>query len=91
MGVAVRGSALGVLHAGITAPAPAAVAAAVTDLRRVAPAAGEGTVVVLRAPADVRAGLDAWGPVAGLDLMRAVKHRLDPGRTLAPGRFVGGI
>ncbi len=91
VGVAVRGSALGVLHAGITARAPAAVAAAVTDLRRVAPAAGEGTVVVLRAPADVRAGLDAWGPVAGLDLMRAVKHRLDPGRTLAPGRFVEGI
>ncbi len=26
-----------------------------------------------------------------LDLMRSVKHRLDPARTLSPGRLVGGI
>jgi glycolate oxidase FAD binding subunit len=29
--------------------------------------------------------------VRGLDLMRAVKDRFDPGHRLAPGRFVGGI
>jgi glycolate oxidase FAD binding subunit len=29
--------------------------------------------------------------VPGLDLMRRIKDRLDPGRLLAPGRFVGGI
>jgi glycolate oxidase FAD binding subunit len=48
-------------------------------------------VVVLDAPADVKAAVDVWGPVAGLDLMRAVKNRFDPQRRLAPGRFVGGI
>jgi glycolate oxidase FAD binding subunit len=50
-----------------------------------------GSVVVLDAPADVKAAVDVWGPVAGLDLMRAVKNRFDPQRRLAPGRFVGGI
>jgi glycolate oxidase FAD binding subunit len=50
-----------------------------------------GTCVVLDAPAAVRDGLDMWGPVDGLDLMRAVKAQFDPDRRLAPGRFVGGI
>ncbi|GAA4416280.1 FAD-binding oxidoreductase [Georgenia halophila] len=89
--VAVRGSAVGVLHLGITAPDPAAVAAVVGRLRAAAPSAREGTVTVLVAPPELRAGLDAWGPVAGLDLMRSIKNQLDPGRNLAPGRFVGGI
>jgi glycolate oxidase FAD binding subunit len=59
-------------------------------LRERAPSFG-GTVVVLEAPADLKAGLDVWGPVGGLELMRAVKGQFDPGRRLAPGRFVGGI
>ena len=50
-----------------------------------------GSVVVLDAPADVKAAVDVWGPVPGLELMRAVKDRFDPQRRLAPGRFVGGI
>lgn len=91
VGVTVRGSALGLLHIGIEDGPQGAVAGVVDDLRRAAPTPAEGTVTVLRAPAAVRAGLDAWGPVVGLDLMRAVKNRLDPARTLAPGRFVGGI
>lgn len=90
-GVAVRGSAAGVLHAGITAADAAAVGGVVAALRAAAPSPREGTVVVLRAPVHLREGLDVWGPVGGLDLMRAVKHQLDPGRNLAPGRFVGGI
>jgi glycolate oxidase FAD binding subunit len=89
--VALRGSAVGVLHAGITAPGAAAVAGVVTALRAAAPSPREGTVVVLRAPAELRDGLDVWGPVGGLELMRSIKERLDPGRNLAPGRFVGGI
>ncbi|WP_211240028.1 hypothetical protein, partial [Promicromonospora kroppenstedtii] len=60
-------------------------------LRAAAPSPREGTVTVLRATPEVRAALDAWGPVGGLDLMRAIKRQLDPGRNLAPGRFVGGI
>ena len=50
-----------------------------------------GTVVVLQAPGDLKADLDVWGPVGGLELMRAVKAQFDPERRLAPGRFVGGI
>ncbi|HUD39857.1 MAG TPA: FAD-binding oxidoreductase [Streptosporangiaceae bacterium] len=49
------------------------------------------TVVVLRAPASVREQVDLFGPVPSLGLMRAVKQQFDPGRTLSPGRFAGGI
>lgn len=90
VGVALRGTAAGVLHAVVTGT-PGATASAVGHLRGAAPSPREGTVTVLRAPREVRAALDAWGPVGGLDLMRAVKRQLDPGRNLAPGRFVGGI
>jgi glycolate oxidase FAD binding subunit len=93
--VAVRGSAgVGVLYAGLpggpTAADPGAVRQLVGGLRRAAPS-WSGSVVVLDAPAPVRAGLDMWGPVPGLDLMRRVKDEFDPGHRLAPGRFVGGI
>lgn len=50
-----------------------------------------GSCVVLNAPLSVRESLDMWGPVPGLQLMKAVKSRFDPDRHLAPGRFVGGI
>ena len=60
-------------------------------LRAASSSPADGTVTVLAAPTDVRAGLDVWGPVPGLDLMRSIKARLDPGRLLSPGRFVGGI
>jgi len=50
-----------------------------------------GSVVLLEAPTGVRERVDPWGPVSGIDLMRAVKAQFDPGRLLAPGRFVGGI
>ena len=89
--VAVRGSAAGVLYAGVPAGDPAAVAAVVTRLRAAAANPGDGTVVVLRAPRAVREGVDAWGPVPGFDLMQRVKQQFDPGRHLSPGRFVGGV
>jgi glycolate oxidase FAD binding subunit len=90
--VAVRGSVgTGVLYAGMPgATDPAAVAAVVADLRLAAREAG-GHAVVLTAPAAVRDGLDLWGPVPGLALMRSVKSQFDPGRRFAPGRFVGGL
>ena len=90
--VAVRGSVgTGVLYAGMPgATDPAAVAAVLADLRLVAREAG-GHAVVLTAPAAVRDGLDLWGPVPGLALMRSVKSQFDPGRRFAPGRFVGGL
>jgi len=68
---------------------PGQVAAAVTAAREAIP---EGSVVLHAAPPEVRATVDVWGPPpAALPLMKAVKERLDPGRRLAPGRFVGGI
>jgi glycolate oxidase FAD binding subunit len=60
------------------------------SLRREAGTFG-GSVVLLEALDGVRERLDPWGPVSGIDLMRAVKAQFDPGRLLAPGRFVGGI
>jgi glycolate oxidase FAD binding subunit len=51
-------------------------------------------VVVLAAPAAVRAALAGRGgmngPVPGLALMRAVKDQFDPGHRMAPGRFPDG-
>jgi len=90
-----RGSvAVGAVTAGLTGPAGTldvhALARCVASLRERATTFG-GTVVVLEAPGDLKADLDVWGPVGGLDLMRAVKHQFDPERGLAPGRFVGGI
>jgi glycolate oxidase FAD binding subunit len=101
---AVGGSAAaGVLYAAMPTPpgAEEAVARFVLDLRdavgrppAVAPGEGppaQGSVVVLRAPGGVRGAVDVWGPVPGLSLMRAIKDQFDPGHTMAPGRFAGGI
>lgn len=50
-----------------------------------------GAAVLLDGPATTTSAIDPWGPVRGLEIMRAVKDRFDPGALLAPGRFVGGI
>ncbi|WP_433326240.1 FAD-binding oxidoreductase [Spirillospora sp. CA-294931] len=51
----------------------------------------EAHAIVCYAPEDVRAGLDLWGPVPALPLMKRVKDQFDPDHRLSPGRFVGGI
>lgn len=51
----------------------------------------EGTLTVVSAPPSWRDAVDVWGPVPGLELMRAVKAQFDPDAVLASGRFVGGI
>ncbi len=86
----VRGAAgVGLLHAGLRGDVVQA-GSVVARLRERAAAWG-GEVVVLDAPAEVRASVDLWGPVRGLSLMRRVKDQFDPEHRLAPGRFVGGI
>ena len=50
-----------------------------------------GSLAVLHRPAALLP-IDTWGqPGDALPLMRAVKQQFDPGNTLNPGRFVGGI
>ncbi|MGN6300683.1 MAG: FAD-binding oxidoreductase [Angustibacter sp.] len=90
--VTVRGSATGVLHLGLPRRTTAAELVSVLErLRGPSPSPGDGAVTVLRGAPEVVRHVDQWGPVAGLDLMQRIKHRLDPARALAPGRFVGGI
>src|SRR6266700_187545 len=90
----------GVIYAAVPGAAPAAsVAELVTALREsrpLGPGDGDGppsrgSVVVLHAPAAVRAAVDVWGPVPSAGLMRAVKDQFDPGHRMAPGRMAGGI
>ena len=51
-----------------------------------------GSVVVQEAPLAVKERLDAWGPGGDyLGLTRRVKEKFDPGYTMNPGRFLGGI
>jgi glycolate oxidase FAD binding subunit len=80
----------GLGHGSRSAPALDAASALVHLLRAAAHAAG-GHAVVLTAPEFVRDGLDMWGPVPGIELMRRVKEQFDPEHRFAPGRFVGGI
>jgi glycolate oxidase FAD binding subunit len=48
--------------------------------------------VIERAPAQLKALYDVWGPPpASIGLMRAIKRRFDPDDVLSPGRYVGGL
>jgi glycolate oxidase FAD binding subunit len=87
----VRGSAAGVLHAGLPGDTPADIVSSVVDELRGAATSYAGNVVVLTAPPATRDAVDLWGPVPGLSLMRRLKNELDPPHRLSPGRFVGGI
>ncbi|MBV9163123.1 MAG: FAD-binding oxidoreductase [Pseudonocardiales bacterium] len=64
--------------------------AQLAQLRRIATRNG-GSAVLRCAPSHRKAGLDVWGPVPALALMRRLKDQFDPEHRLAPGRFVGGI
>jgi glycolate oxidase FAD binding subunit len=69
----------------------ARLAEVVAPLREFASQA-KGTLVVLRAPAEVKVRVDVWGPSRkDFALMRGLKEQFDPGNILNPGRFVGGL
>lgn len=56
--------------------------------------AGElgGNAIVERLPADLKGGVDVWGPAReDWPLMEAIKTKFDPKRVLSPGRFVGKL
>jgi glycolate oxidase FAD binding subunit len=91
--VAVTGAAaLGVLRVGVPDVTPDAGARLVASLRETVAGHG-GSVVIERAPRELRARVDPWGPVepGALTLMRSLKQQFDPAGTLNVGRFVGGI
>jgi glycolate oxidase FAD binding subunit len=51
-----------------------------------------GSVVVQEAPLAIKEKLDVWGSAGDyLGLTRRVKEKFDPGYTMNPGRFLGGI
>lgn len=53
---------------------------------------GGGSLVIERAPAEIRSMLDVWGEVGpNARLMREVKAKFDPQSLLNTGRFVAGI
>ncbi|HWR49039.1 MAG TPA: FAD-binding oxidoreductase [Pseudonocardiaceae bacterium] len=84
-----RGSAgAGVLTAGLDDSDQ--LGAELAQLRKIATRHG-GSAVLRCAPPHRKAGLDVWGPVPALALMRRLKDQFDPEHRLAPGRFVGGI
>ncbi|MGH3771137.1 MAG: FAD-binding oxidoreductase [Pseudonocardiaceae bacterium] len=86
---ALRGSAgAGVLVAGLSDGDQ--LGAELGQLRGIAARHGGGAVLRC-APPHRKAGLDVWGPVPALALMRRLKDQFDPEHRLAPGRFVGGI
>ncbi|WP_446665593.1 FAD-binding oxidoreductase [Flexivirga sp. B27] len=92
LGLHVRGAAgTGVLYAATRPQTPVATVAGMLQLLRPLAARAGGAVVVQKAPLALRYELDVWGPVNGLQVMRRLKDQFDPGRLLAPGRFVGGI
>jgi glycolate oxidase FAD binding subunit len=64
---------------------------AALDGLRDAVATFDGGVVVVDAPAELKRGVDVWGPARGIDVMRRIKARFDPDGRMSPGRFVGGI
>jgi glycolate oxidase FAD binding subunit len=80
----------GVAHVGWQ-PTGSTPAATVLDELRSEVARHDGTVVVVDAPSDLKAELDVWGRVDGLEVMRRIKAQFDPDGRMSPGRFVGGI
>jgi glycolate oxidase FAD binding subunit len=66
-------------------------AALIASLRSQAQRLG-GRLVVDVCPTSLKSDISVWGDVrADFDLMGSVKHSLDAGRTMSPGRFVGGL
>jgi glycolate oxidase FAD binding subunit len=69
-----------------------AAAQALPSLYAYVDGAGDGSLTVLRAPRPLPAwAVPPWGETRIPALMGEIKRQFDPGRTLNPGRFIGGI
>lgn len=59
------------------------------DLARAAAQRAGGSLVLLRAPLELKQQIGAWGsPPATLEWMHRLRDAFDPRRTISPGRFV---
>ncbi|WP_306369913.1 FAD-binding oxidoreductase [Nocardiopsis sp. CC223A] len=73
----------------VVAVPPGARASAVTVLLEGLRSHSGWAATVVRAEEHLHtAGIDLWGEVPGLAVMRAVRDAMDPDRRMAPGRFV---
>jgi glycolate oxidase FAD binding subunit len=80
----------GIIRVALDADERVAVAQ-IKKLRASAVAAG-GTLVIEKAPVEVRREADAWGDVGSTaPLMNSLKQKFDPQSLLSPGKFVAGI
>ena len=80
----------GVAYAACDAPADATLLR--TLRQRVAGLGENASLVIVACPTPLKSEIDVWGePTASIALMRAIKTKLDPKRTLNPGRYLGGI
>ncbi|ADN49925.1 FAD-binding oxidoreductase [Vulcanisaeta distributa] len=50
-----------------------------------------GYLMILKAPPELKRGIDVWGLNQNLDIMSKLKSVFDPLGIMSPGRFVGGL
>lgn len=84
----------GVLRAaGQGGVSPTAWAKEIVEPLRDGLAAEGGSLVVERAPVELKRAADVWGPIPepALTVMKRLKGEFDPNGILNPGRFVGGL
>jgi glycolate oxidase FAD binding subunit len=83
----------GVAQIGLSGGSEEDQAAAIQEIRdHVVEGYPGGSVVVWRAPADVKRRIEVWGPPGDKGVLIArVKERFDPRATMSPGRFIGGM
>lgn len=94
LGIKARGIAHGfngIARIHVDAPSDGNPAALITEWRQRAETLG-GSLVVERAPAELKRAVDVWGqPRDGFSLMKGIKEAFDPHGILNAGRFVGGL
>ncbi len=88
--IAIAAQATGLVTASLSAAPGEAIA--LVDRLREGLSSCSGSVIALQIPTPMRGKLDPWGCKSNaLPLMKEIKRRFDPNRTLNTGRFVGNL
>ena len=88
------GNGICTLYLTVDAADPEAVDRAVESLEVLQGSCTEsgGNLVILNAPLEMKTRLRMWGETGPhFAVMKRIKERIDPGRLMSPGRFVGGL